>query len=64
MRTSRRIIFALMLGATPVAVAGFAFDGAPVNQDATIPVVAAQPGAGDRAALKKAVPPAARRIPR
>ena len=31
MRTSRRIILALMLGATPVAAPGFAFDGAPVN---------------------------------
>jgi hypothetical protein len=35
----------------------FAFDGAPVNQDSTIPVVAAQPGAA--AALKKAVSPPA-----
>jgi hypothetical protein len=59
MRTSRRIIFALMLGATQVAVPVFAFDGAPVNEDAairdtTIPVVSAQPGAAG--ALKKAVP--------
>jgi TPR repeat protein len=59
MRTSRRIIFALMLGAAPVAVPVFAFDGAPVNEDAairdtTIPVVSAQPGAAG--ALKKAVP--------
>ena len=44
MRTFERIIFALILGATPVATAGFAFDGAPVNQDSTIPVVSAQPG--------------------
>ncbi|MGA7717600.1 MAG: tetratricopeptide repeat protein [Bradyrhizobium sp.] len=44
MRTSRRIIFALILGATPVATAGFAFDGAPVNQDSTVPVISAQPG--------------------
>src|ERR1700744_4918360 len=57
MRISRRIIVALVLGATPVASLGFAFDGAPVNQDATIPVVAAQPGSA--AALKKAVPPLA-----
>jgi hypothetical protein len=35
---------------------GFAFDGAPANQDVAIPVVAAQPG-GAAAALKKAVPP-------
>ena len=34
MRTSRRIILALMLGATPVAAPGFAFDGAPVKPDA------------------------------
>ena len=54
MRTSRRIIFALMLGATPVAVPVFAFDGAPVNEDTAIPVASAQPGAA--AALKKAVP--------
>ncbi len=59
MRTSRRIILALMLGVTPVASAGFAFDGAPVNQDSTIPVAAAQPPVGAAGALKKAVPPAA-----
>jgi uncharacterized protein len=54
MRTSERIIFALMLGALPVASA-FAFDGAPVNRDATIPVVSGQqPGAA--AGLKKPVP--------
>jgi TPR repeat protein len=57
MRTSRRIILALMLAAAPVAAPGFAFDGAPVNQDSTIPVVAAQPP-GAVAALKKALPPA------
>jgi TPR repeat protein len=57
MRISRRIIFALMLGAMPVATQGFAFDGAPANQDAAIPVVSAQPGAA--AALKKAIPPSA-----
>ena len=56
MRTSRRIIFALILGAAPVAVPGFAFDGAPAAPDAAIPVVSAQTGAA--AALKKAVPPA------
>jgi len=43
MRTSERIIFALMLGALPVASA-FAFDGAPVNRDAAIPGVSGQPG--------------------
>ena len=58
MRTSRRIIFALMLGAAPMASTGFAFDGAPVNQDSAIPVAAAQPGAGAAGALKKAIPPA------
>ncbi|MEO6842517.1 MAG: tetratricopeptide repeat protein [Bradyrhizobium sp.] len=58
MRTSRRIILALMLGAAPVASAGFAFDGAPVNQDSAIPVAAAQPPTGAAGALKKAVPSA------
>ena len=37
-----------------MAMPGFAFDGAPVNQDAAIPVAAAQPGIP----LKKVVPPA------
>ena len=46
MRTSERIIFALILGATSVAVPASAFDGAPANQDATIPMVVAQPGVG------------------
>ena len=62
MRISERIIFALILGATSVAVPASAFDGAPSNQDATIPTIpmaAAQPGAGAAAALKKAVPTAA-----
>lgn len=65
MRTARRIILALMLGATPVAAPGFAFDGAPVNpKDATLPVVS-QPAAAALNAqalgvsgLKKPVPPA------
>ena len=57
MRISERIIFALILGAMPVATEGFAFDGAPVAADAAIPVVSAQPGAA--AALKKAIPPPA-----
>ncbi len=57
MRISERIIFALILGATPVAGPGFAFDGAPAASDAAIPVVSAQPGAA--AALKKAIPPSA-----
>ena len=53
MRTSRRIVFALVLGA---ATAGqvLAFDGAPAPQDVAIPVVSAQPGAA--VALKKARP--------
>jgi hypothetical protein len=46
-----------VLGAAPVATAGFAFDGAPVNQDSTIPVVAAQPGSANT--LKKSVVPPA-----
>jgi uncharacterized protein len=54
MRTFERIIFALILGATPVAAPAFAFDGAPANQDNAIPVVSAQPGAAG--ALKKAIP--------
>src|SRR5229473_8139899 len=57
MRISRRTIFALVLGAIPVAAPGFAFDGAPAAPDAAIPVVSAQPGAA--AALKKAMPPSA-----
>jgi hypothetical protein len=57
MRTFERAIFALMLGAAPLAAPAHAFDGAPVNQDAAIPVISAQPGTA--AALKKPVPPAA-----
>ena len=55
MRTSDRIIFALMLGAASLtwAAPSFAFDGAPVNQEPAIPVAGAQSGAG---ALRKAVP--------
>jgi hypothetical protein len=55
MRTFERIIIALMLGATPVAAPVLAFDGAPANQDAAIPVVAAPPGT---VALKKVIAPA------
>ena len=59
MRTSRRTIVALVLGASALAMPAFAFDGAPVNpQDTTIPVAsAAQPGTA--ATLRKAVPPSA-----
>ncbi len=55
MRTFDRIIFALILGAAPVVTPGFAFDGAPVNQDSTTPMITAQPGGG---VSKKLVPPA------
>jgi TPR repeat protein len=63
MRTSRRIILALMLGAAPVAGSGFAFDGAPTNQDATLPLVSNQPGVAaaqalNAQALKKVAAPA------
>jgi TPR repeat protein len=54
MRIFKRIIFALILGAAPFAVPGFAFDGAPVAPDAAIPVASPQSGAA--AALKKAIP--------
>jgi TPR repeat protein len=50
MRTSKRIIVALILGAMPMATAGFAFDGSPVNPDSPIPVISAPGGA---ATLKK-----------
>jgi TPR repeat protein len=56
MRIFERSIFALILGAMPLATGAFAFDGAPVNQDTTPPLVSSQAGAA--AALKKAVPPA------
>lgn len=57
MRTSRRIIFAVILGAAPVAAPAFGFDGAPVNADTSvIPLVSPQPGAA--AALKKVAAPA------
>jgi TPR repeat protein len=59
MRTSRRIILALMLGAAPAAGPGFAFDGAPINQqDAALPVVT-QPAAAalNAQALKKTSAP-------
>jgi hypothetical protein len=55
MRIYERIIFALILGLSPLAAPAFAFDGAPAPQDSAIPVGAVQPGAA--AALKKAVPP-------
>src|SRR5437660_9972673 len=60
MRTSRRIILALMLGATPVAAPGFGVDGAPGKPDATLPRGSAPAGAhaGTAQALKRG-PPAA-----
>jgi uncharacterized protein len=55
MRTSERIIVALMVGAMTgvswIAHPALAFDGAPVNQDPLLPVVSGQSGAA--AALKK-----------
>jgi hypothetical protein len=42
MRTFKRIIIASILGGLPVASA-FAFDGAPVSRDTTVPVVSGQP---------------------
>jgi TPR repeat protein len=58
MRTSRRIIVALILGTTAVGAPVLAFDGAPVNSsDAAIPVAAAAAQPGTAAALKKAIPP-------
>jgi TPR repeat protein len=43
-----------MVGAAPLAAPAFGFDGAPVNQDAAIPLVSAQPGSA--AALRKVAP--------
>ena len=37
MRISERIIFALILGATPVAAPAFAFDGAPAASEPVLP---------------------------
>jgi TPR repeat protein len=44
-----------MAGVVPATVPAYAFDGAPVGQDAPIPVVSAQPGTAS--ALKKAAAP-------
>jgi exopolysaccharide production negative regulator len=62
MRISRRTIFALLLGAIPLAPA-FGFDGSPVNapsvaKEAPIGVAAPQPGSA-RVLTNKPVPPAA-----
>lgn len=55
MQTFKRIIFALMLGAAPVAAPGFAFDGAPVKPDAALPALNQPPAAAavTAQALKK-----------
>jgi uncharacterized protein len=55
MRTSERLIVALILGAASLATSARAFDGAPVNPDAS--VVSTQPGSA--AALKKPAGPGA-----
>jgi len=56
MRTSERIVFALLLGVAPLvgSAPSFAFDGAPINQEPAIPVATAQSGAA--ASLRKAMP--------
>jgi TPR repeat protein len=55
MRIFERIIFVALLTGTASALPAFAFDGAPVNKDAAIPVVSAAPGTAP--ALKRAVAP-------
>lgn len=63
MRTSRRIIVALILGTTALAAPVLAFDGSPVNSEspvnsgAAIPVAAAAAQPGTATALKKAIQP-------
>ena len=57
MPISRRIVVALVACVASAGAPAVAFDGAPVNQDAAIPVASAQPGTA--AALKKAMPPVA-----
>ena len=63
MRTSRRIILALMLGAAPVAAPGFAFDGAPVKPDAALPMVSQPAAQALNVPLKKTNAPAAAPAP-
>jgi TPR repeat protein len=55
MRTFERIIFGWFLVIAPLSGPAIAFDGAPVNQEPTIPVVSGQPGAA--ATLRKSAPP-------
>jgi uncharacterized protein len=60
MRTFKRTIIALLIGAAGAATPGFAFDGSPVNQDSTIPVVSTPPGvATPLSNLKKSATPSA-----
>jgi len=54
MRTFERIIFGWFLVIAPLSGPAMAFDGAPANQDAAIPVISGQPGA--TAALRKSAP--------
>jgi uncharacterized protein len=61
MRTFERIIFGWFLVIAPLSGPAIAFDGAPVNQDAAIPVVSAQPGAA--AGLRKTVVPPSATVP-
>lgn len=63
MRTSRRIILALMLGAAPVAAPGFAFDGAPVKPDAALPMVSQPAAQALNVPLKKTNTPVAAAAP-
>jgi uncharacterized protein len=55
MRTFDRFILALIFGAASVAAPASAFDGAPVTQEAAIPLVAAQPATAP--GLKKVLAP-------
>jgi len=59
MRTSRRIILAVMLGAMPMAAPGFAFDGAPAKPDAALSVMNQPAAQAVTAQAMKKVPPAA-----
>ena len=54
MRIFERIIFGWFLVIAPLSGPAMAFDGAPANQDAAIPVISGQPGA--TAALRKSAP--------
>lgn len=58
MRTSRRAIVAFVLAASALAAPALAFDGAPVNKDAAIPVVTNLPGAAGTVRGNKVAPAA------